>query len=211
MKRPVFNTKQNYITKEEWESLPKQISVRLIRLGYETRTGERKIMTVATTLTDEKRFDGLELHCLYARRWEIELKLRDIKTTMNFEMINVKTPEMAVKTLAMVKLAYNLIRVLMKRAAHASGITQDSISFKESLELVTSMAPSFKAVAGRPRKLSSLRTFCINLISTKRLKYRPYRSEPRAVKRRPKPFALLTKIRSEYVEIPHRSRYRAHA
>ena len=37
---------------------------------------------------------------------------------------------------------------------------------------------------------------------------RPGRKEPRAVKRRPKPFPLLTKPRKLYKEIPHRSRYR---
>jgi len=37
---------------------------------------------------------------------------------------------------------------------------------------------------------------------------RPGRSEPRAVKTRPKPYPYLTTLRGEYVEIQHRSRYR---
>ena len=37
---------------------------------------------------------------------------------------------------------------------------------------------------------------------------RPGRSEPRAIKRRPKPFPLLNKPRRQFKEIPHRSRYR---
>jgi len=35
------------------------------------------------------------------------------------------------------------------------------------------------------------------LIAQQRVGNRPYRTEPRAVKRRPKPFPLLTKTRSE--------------
>ena len=37
---------------------------------------------------------------------------------------------------------------------------------------------------------------------------RPGRSEPRARKRRPKPYPLLNKPRRQFKEIPHRSRYR---
>jgi hypothetical protein len=36
---------------------------------------------------------------------------------------------------------------------------------------------------------------------------RPNRTEPRAVKRRPKPYPLLNKPRRKFVEISHRSRY----
>lgn len=38
---------------------------------------------------------------------------------------------------------------------------------------------------------------------------RPGRSEPRAVKRRPNPYQLLTAPRHEMKEIKHRSKYRA--
>ena len=37
---------------------------------------------------------------------------------------------------------------------------------------------------------------------------RPGRREPRAVKKRAKPYPLLTCNRHEYQEIPHKSRYR---
>jgi len=40
---------------------------------------------------------------------------------------------------------------------------------------------------------------------------RPNRKEPRAVKRRPKPYSLLTKPRHQFTEIPHRGKYRAAA
>jgi hypothetical protein len=43
--------------------------------------------------------------------------------------------------------------------------------------------------------------------ATKRVIARPFRREPRAVKRRPKSYSFLTAPRHQYVEIPHRSRY----
>jgi hypothetical protein len=48
----------------------------------------------------------------------------------------------------------------------------------------------------------------LELIATKRVIERPFRREPRAVKRRPKSYPYLTAPRHQYVEIQHRSRYR---
>jgi hypothetical protein len=39
------------------------------------------------------------------------------------------------------------------------------------------------------------------------VRHRPNRREPRAVKRRPKPYPLLNRPRHQFVEISHRGRY----
>ena len=46
-------------------------------------------------------------------------------------------------------------------------------------------------------------------IAARQIMARPGRREPRCLKRRPKPFALLSAPRQQMIEIPHRSRYRA--
>lgn len=207
-KRPYFASVKAVMTRDEWEALPETMEVRLIRLDFEDRAGKRRKMTVVTTLTDHVRHDGVELHALYARRWEIELRLRDIKTTLGFEMIRARTPAMARKTLLMIRIAYNLMRVLMQRAAREAGEEVGAISFKESLDLATSIHESFRSVAGRPRKRMSHMRFLTGAMAARRIDPRPGRREPRAVKRRPKPYAMLTAPRHEFVEIPHRSRYR---
>lgn len=207
--RPYFSLVQNTMTREEWEALPPSMEVRLIRLGYEDRAGFRRTMTVATTLTDATAHDGVQLHALYARRWEIELRLRDIKTTLGFEMLNVRTPDMARKTMAMIRIAYNLMRVLMQRAAREGGHTVGDMSFKESIDLTTSIHESFRGLAGKPRKRASQMEFLIELLAARIVIVRPGRREPRAVKQRPKPFSLLTAPRREFIEIPHRSNHRA--
>jgi len=38
------------------------------------------------------------------------VKIRDIKTTLKFEMLRVKTPAMARRTLKMVQIAYDLLK-----------------------------------------------------------------------------------------------------
>lgn len=207
-RRPAFSAFKGKLTREAWEAVPATLEVRLIRLDYEDRAGRRRPLIVVTTLTDPVVHDGIELHCLYARRWEIELRLRDIKTTLDFEMLVVKTPEMAVKTLAMIRIAYNLMRLLMQRAAHEDGGPVGSISFKEALDLTTSIHESFRGCAGKPRKRKDQMRFLIEMMATRVIDHRPGRREPRAVKRRPKPYPLLNKRRHDFVEIPHRSQYR---
>jgi len=207
-RRPMFSNVAKAMSRPQWEALPEQLELRLIRLGYEDRQGKRRTMTVATTLTDHKLHDGVEVHTLYARRWEIELCLRDIKTTLDFEMIKARTPEMAVKTLTMIRFAYNLLRLLMQRAAITSGLPMGSVSFKGVLDLIGAMHESFRHEAGKPRRRAHRLAVLLELVSRRQVDIRPGRSEPRAVKRRPKPFALLTSPRHEFIEIPHRSNYR---
>lgn len=207
-RRPMFSNVAKSMSRDEWEKLPELQELRLIRLGYEDRYGKRRKMTVVTTLTDHEQHDGVELHALYARRWEIELRLRDIKTTLDFEMLKVRTPEMATKTLTMIRFAYNLLRLLIQRAAISSGKPVGAVSFKGVLDLVTAMHEIFRHESGRPRRRSARLGLLLNLASRRRVDVRPGRSEPRAVKRRPKPFALLTSPRREFTEIPHRSNYR---
>ena len=207
-RRPMFSNVAKSMSRRHWEALPEQLELRLIRLGYEDRQGKRRTMTVVTTLTDHKRHDGIEIHALYARRWEIELRLRDIKTVLGFEMLKVKTPEMATKTLAMIRFAYNLLRLLMQRAAISNGRPVGSVSFKGVLDLLGAMHESFRHEAGRPRRRAHRMALLLELASRRQIDFRPGRSEPRAVKRRPKPFAMLTKPRHEFIEIPHRSSYR---
>ena len=177
-------------------------------MGTEDRQGNQRKMIVVTTLTDTRRYDGVELFALYARRWQIELKLRDIKTTLDMERFAVQSPEMAHKTLWMMMIAYNLLRVLIQQAAAIAGKPLHHMSFKATLDLVRSVHESFRPLAARPRLRAAHRRSIIEICATKTIDERPFRSEPRAVKRRPKSYAYLTAPRHLYVEIPHRENYR---
>jgi IS4 transposase len=81
-KRP-FRSAMPHLSEEEWEQLPEQMEVRLIKLKFENRYGQKDNLVVATTLLDHETYDGIELADLYARRWQIEVKLRDLKTTVS--------------------------------------------------------------------------------------------------------------------------------
>ena len=103
------------------------------------------------------------------------------------------------------------IRLLMLEAATEINDTPRQISFKASIQVLRhwELALSRMDITNRKRQqlIASLRTS----IADAKLVNRPGRTEPRCVKRHPKPFALRVRPRHEFVDIPHRSRYRANA
>jgi hypothetical protein len=71
----------------------------------------------------------------------------------------------------------------------------------------------FQAAArcDQPRKLARWQEELLEAIASVQNPLRPGRQEPRAKKRRPKSYQLLTQPRHKFKEIPHRERYRAAA
>jgi hypothetical protein len=113
---------------------------------------------------------------------------------MRMELLLTKSPEMVRKEVATHLLASNLIRGIMAEAARAAEVKPRRLSFKGSLHTVRAFeeVPRYdpaRIEADLPRLLS--------LIGKKRVGDRPDRSEPRAVKRRPKPHPLLRMPRAK--------------
>ena len=202
------------ITPEEWENLPEEMEVRLVRMKGTGRDGKPRTMYVITTLTDASEYPTDEIGLLYAERWKIEVKFRDIKTTMGLEMLRVKNPEMAVKMMKMIQIAYNLVKALQLEAISGRAILIDEIGYKGTLDAINEFRADFARLQNRPqlwrRKMDDLaermaeRILLILLI-------RPNRQEPRATKRRPKSHQYLTAPRHGFTEIQHREHYRAAA
>ncbi|MFT5470071.1 MAG: hypothetical protein ACI8UO_005195 [Verrucomicrobiales bacterium] len=205
--KPRVQPKTSDLSCEQWAALPAQLTVRYIKKQYKDRSGKKSTLIVATTLLDTQKYDGAETIDLYAVRWQIELKFRDIKTIMEMEFLAVKSPEMAQKSLMMVMIAYNLLRTQMQRAAAEVDKPIHEMSFKGTLDLVVSSHPLFRDVKSESKR-AELRQKLIELCATKLIDVRPGRHEPRAVKRRSKPQPLLTAPRHEYQEIPHKENYR---
>ena len=196
------------LSAQEWEQLPEKMELRLIKTLFKDRAGKTKELIVVTTLTDHLAHDGMELANLYARRWDIELKFRDLKTTLKLETLSVKSPDLAHKTLLMSIIAINLLRGLMQKAATLAQKPVWQMSFKGCLDLVTASHEGFRNHAGRRIKKAAAFSDLLILCAEKIIDLRPNRHEPRALKRRPKNYQLLTKPRSIFREIPHRSAYK---
>ncbi|MBB3059787.1 IS4 family transposase [Microbulbifer rhizosphaerae] len=163
-----------------YELLPDSLSIRELQV-------DKKVLV--TTLLSDKTAPRKQLGDLYKDRWQIELNLREIKTTLGMDVLRCKTPEMVIKEIWVHLLAYNLVRWLMNRSATLAGILPKEISFKHTLQLWRVF------VSGPRRNDADLDSLC-GLIAGIAVGKRPGRVEPRRVKRRPKPYGLLSEPRS---------------
>ena len=190
----------------EWALLPAQITVRILRFTATIRGFRSRRVTLVTTLLDSKLFPAPDLVGLYARRWRLELCLRDLKTTMGMEALRCKTPDMAEKELLAYLVAHNLIRCVMAEAVARDPVDLERVSFKGSVDALRQYSAAIAQARSQKMRRQLWEDLLSNLVRDL-VRKRPQRTEPRAVKRRPKPYPLLNQPRRRFVEIPHRSRY----
>jgi hypothetical protein len=101
-------------------------------------------------------------------------------------------------------IAYTLLRALMN---HGKSAEAESASFKGTIDRLSHWLPRvLNAPSAKLRK--RLVTDLTELVAEDQLPSRPFRQEPRSVKRRPKPHQLLNVPRKQMVEISHCSRYK---
>jgi hypothetical protein len=117
-----------------------------------------------------------------------------LKTHMKMEMLRTKGPEMVRKEIALHLLAYNLIRGLMAEAARVEVVQPRALSFLGAVHTVRAFEEGHLY---DPARIEADLPRLLELIGEKRLEDRPGRSEPRAVKRRPKPHPLLRMTRQK--------------
>jgi hypothetical protein len=193
----------------EFALLPRQLTVRLIRIVIAAKGFRTREVTLATTLLDPELYPADTLRQLYARRWNIELHFAQIKTTLGMDVLRCASPAMIQKELQIHLIAYNFVRALMQKAAHLHDVPLERMSFKGSLDALRHSAAAIHASAGQPRKQAGLVDQLLTKIAQNPVPHRPGRQEPRARKRRPKNHQLLTRPRHRMRPIPHRSHYRA--
>jgi hypothetical protein len=196
-----------YMNPKEWMKLPDTIAVRIIRSSIAVKGFRTKTIWIVTTLLDPKRYSTEAIVELYLRRWEMELTFRDLKTTMGMEVLRCKTPTMIEKELRMFIMAYNCVRTLMVEAGVKYQIPPQRISFKGTVDAIRSFHPAMLR-ATSPTAFNRLRSRLLAILAADELPFRPGRNEPRAVKRRPKPYPLLTAPRRQYKEVPHKGNRR---
>jgi hypothetical protein len=172
-----------WMSVEEYRDYPDKIKVREVQVG--------KKVLVSTFLSPRKT-PKAELGKLYWQRWNVELDLRNIKTTLGMEVLSCKTPQMCEKELWVYLLAYNLIRWLMAEAALQADVLPRQLSFKHTLQIWVAWSQrQFLSSAAEDTAI------LLVLIAQIRVADRPGRIEPRAVKRRPKPYPRLDRPRQQ--------------
>lgn len=178
-----------WCTPEDWATIPETLRVREITYQVVEKGFRSQRITIVTTVLDTTipASDWIEL---YRKRWDAELNLRHIKTTMQMDFIKAGTPEMVKKVIGFFLLAYNLIRLLMLKASNSFGVPLEKLSFKSTVTALCSQCLSL-AIATTPEEYEAAYQRMLRCIAYPRLRNPKNRVEPRARKRRPKPYRLL--------------------
>jgi hypothetical protein len=194
------------LSPQEWAQLPAQITVRMIRFTATIRGHRARRLTLVTSLRDPILYPAEQLIALYARRWRLELCLRDLKTTLGMEQLRCQTPDLAEKELLTYLIGHNVIRCLMAETIARHQVDLERLSFKGTIDAARQYTAAILQARSRSMRTQLWDDLLLNL-ARDLVPARPNRCEPRAVKRRPKPFPLLTKPRWKFKETPHRNRH----
>jgi hypothetical protein len=168
----------------------REVRVRVAEPGFRVET-----LVVVTTLLDADDYPKEAIGDLYRDRWQVELDIRALKVSLQMEYLRCMTPFMIEKEIWANVLSYNLLRKVGAQAARLHQRHPRVISFTATKQAVeASWGALSTATAAQQLAMGQ---HLLGELSKQRVGNRPDRCEPRAVKRRPKPQALLTKPRAE--------------
>ena len=178
-----------WMSNAQWQQLPEQIHVRIVRYPVNRRNGRTRQVYIATTLLDPIAHPPRTIQQLYGHRWHIETCFNQLKTHAGMNTLKSQTVAGVIKELIMYLIVWNLVRLTMLRSAQRAGVPVWRVSFIDTVRgLCRLLQPA------RPRGLDVL----LN-------PDRPDRWEPRKRKRRMKEYDLLKEPRAS-LKAKHRAR-----
>ncbi|WP_193201020.1 IS4 family transposase, partial [Nostoc sp. MG11] len=183
------------LSKDEFDPLPKSITVPEIYYYIVIPGFRTKRVSLITTLLDKTTYSTLEIVGLYGKRWDVELDLKHLKTTLGMDILRCKTPSMIPKEIHVYLLAYNLLRSLMWSAGTTHNTPPNRLSLQRTRHHLLNFIP--KLETAHSQKRIRLYHSLLKIIVHKVVPDRPARNEPRVRKRRPKIYPLMTKPRHE--------------
>jgi hypothetical protein len=178
---------------ETFQDSPATMQLREVRVRVKVPGFRVKTIIVVTTLLDAEQYSASDLAELYRARWHAELDLRSLKQVLHMDVLRCQTPEMVRKEIWVHFLGYNVIRRVMADAAEKHGILPREISFATALEALLAFAETLAKTLSS--KMETCYDHLLDAIARHRVGDRPNRYEPRARKRRPKAYSLLTEPR----------------
>jgi hypothetical protein len=131
------------------------IPVRVIEFTAKVR-GRAEHYRVITTILDPRAAGALELAQLYARRWSIEVALREMKSFLRGRrtLLRSRIPELVEQDFYGLLLAYYGVRSVMHQVADQEQIEPNELSFVHSLNVIIRRLP--EAVSLSPYGLAAL-------------------------------------------------------
>jgi hypothetical protein len=164
------------------------------RSGFRPQT-----LYLFTTLTDALAYPPQKLLELYGWRWRVELNLRSLKSSMDMDQSEAKSPEMVKKEFYAGLMAYNLVRGLMASAAAQRGCQPHELSFTKVHGLLVSVLTELFMIGMSRRACLCRLEWLLQETSAAKLPRRstPRPSEPRSQYHQPQVFPKIKGSREE--------------
>jgi hypothetical protein len=177
------------LSQDLYDQLPETMLVREIRYWVHVKGFRTKVVTIVTTLVDHKIYTYELLGELYGFRWQVEIDLRHVKTTMKMEHLHSKSPDMVRKEFYVHLLAYNLIRSVLWESGIEHDVPPLELSYKGAIQKLLSFVPMLGVLSDCRASIYSV---MLEIISKDIVPQRPYRIEPRKVRTKKKSFPRLS-------------------
>jgi hypothetical protein len=193
-----------WMSLEQWQALPKEQTVRVVRGSLYCKGFRVRQVTLVTTLLDPQQYRAQEILRAYLRRWRLEMCLDDLKTTLEMEMLRSHSPQMVQKEIYARLLVHNLVRWTMAQAAREHTVSLERVSFKGSLDALRQFTQAMSQARSK-NKRQQLWSELLWTLANDLLPERPERREPRAVKRVRNKYPRLSVSRHKFHDRPKRS------
>lgn len=176
-----------------YDSIPEQMPIRVATFNAATKD-QTEPLYVVTTLVDPDKYPAGDIGQLYGYRWCAELDVFAIKQSLNLDHLRCKSPEMIGREFWTTLLAYNMVRLVCAQAACVHDKLPRQMSFTTACNTLLSqwLMPPKESIRQELGKYSLFQIACNDVGN------RPGRIEPRVIKRRPKPYKLMTRPRNQY-------------
>lgn len=172
-------SRPRWMSAEQFAELPDRLVVRELRYRIREPGCRAREITLVTTLLDPERYPAEEIARLYRQRWQVEVDLRDLKITLGMDVLKGQKLETVMKELLVFVLVYNLVRLVVVKAARRQRVAPHRISFIDALRWLQPPKPS-----------CALPELVVNPARSGRI-------EPRCIKRRMKEYDLMVVPRRE--------------
>jgi putative transposase len=185
----------DWMDRETYDRIPETLTLRELRYTVVEKGRRTKVITVVTTLTDATVYSAEDIAELYGFRWNSELDIRAIKSSLNLAHVRCKSPEMVRRELRTTLLAYNLIRTTAANAASLHARQPRQISFTGTCQYVLE---SWQLMSSGVLNAAQFREHCLGTladIAGCEVANRPGRLEPRVLKRRRHSYPLMQQPR----------------
>jgi hypothetical protein len=185
--------KANWMSQELYDSIPQQMPIRIVMLEA-IENSRVESLDIVTTFLNPREYPASDIARLFGYRWNVELDIRGIKQSLNLDHVRCKSPQMVERELWTTLLAYNLVRWVCAQSAMVHDKLPRQMSFTIACNVLLSqwLMPPDKSIRQTLGQHNLFQIACNEVAD------RPGRIEPRVVKRRPKPYPLMTKPRNQY-------------